>query len=172
MDEDRAELRRIIIFHARSGIEPLQFAQRLYTARYCLPLMSFCLVQLCDALLSYSPQAPPASETIEFCLRALQQTNAGSALCGPLQALFVQRVAECGIPIPKDLEELVDSVDEYTVDDILDCCTRLSYTEPLDQIVRYIDPVVSKDWNEEWETQIVGHKRGPEQLQIDNILND
>jgi len=171
-DSAQDELRRILIFHARSGVEQLGHAQRLYSTRYSLPLMNFCLVQLCDALLSYSPLEPPASETVAFCLHALQHTHAGFALCGPLQSLFTQRVRECGIRIPEELEKLVDSVDDYSVDDILDACTRLSYTEPLDQSIRYIDPLIAKEWNGEWEIQIIGRKRSRDRLQIDHILNE
>ena len=171
-DDGQAELRRIVVFHARSGVEPLGHAQRLYSARYFLPVVSFCLVHLCDALISYSPQEPPVSETLGFCLQALQQNHAGFALCGPLQSLFIQRAEECGIRIPKHLEKLVDAIDGCSIDDVLDACTRLSYMEPLDQIIRYIDPAIAKEWNGEWEIQIIGRKRGPEQLQIGNILND
>ena len=171
-DRDQAELRRIIIFHARSGVEPLDHAQRLYSARYSMPVMSFCLVHLCDALLSFSPTEPPASETIAFCLHVLQETRAGSALCGPLQNLFSRRAEECGVQIPEELEKLADSLNAFPVDDILDACTQLSYTEPVEQILRYIDPAIAKEWNEEWEIQIIGRKRSREHLQIENILND
>ena len=170
--DDQAELRRIVVFHARSGVEPFGHAQRLYSARYFLPLVSFCLVHLCDALLSYSPQEPPASETLAFCLQALQQNHAGFALCGPLQSLFIQRAEECGVRTPGHLEKLVDAIDGSTVDEILDACTRLSYMEPLDQIIRYIDPAIAKEWNAEWEIQIMGRNRGREHLQIGDILND
>lgn len=171
-DSDQAELKRILIFHARSGVELLGHVQRLYTARYSLPVMSFCLVQLCDALLSYSPKEPPASETVTFCLQIFQQTRSGFALCGPLQYLFCQRAKECGVSLPEELEEIVDSFEDYAVDGILDVCARLSYTEPLNQIIRYIDPNIAKEWLGEWETQIVGRKRGERDLQITNILNN
>ena len=171
-DGDQAELKRILLFHARSGVEPLEHAQRLYSARYSMPLASFCLVQLCDALLSYSSQEPSGSETVAFCLRLLQQARAGSALCGPLQWLFSQRAQECGVQISMEWQEIVNSDQEYAVDDVLDACTRLSYVEPLDQIVRYIDSKIANEWNREWEIQIVKRRRGREHLQIDSILNE
>ena len=171
-DDDQSELRRILLFHARSGIELLSHAQRLYSARYWMPLASFCLVQLCDALLSFSSEEPPALDTVTFCLRLLQQTHAGSALCGPLQSLFSQRARECGVSVPLELQQPMGSFSEYAVDDILDACTRLSYEEPLDQIVRYMDPQISEEWKREWEMQILKHRGGREQLQIDSILNE
>lgn len=171
-ENDQAELRRIVVFHARSGVEPLGHAQRLYSARYFLPLVSFCLVHLCDALLSYSTQEPPAAETMAFCLQALQQNRAGFALCGPLQSLFIQRAKEYGVRTPKHLDKLVDTIDDYAVDDILDACTRLSYVEPFDQIMRYIDPAIAQEWNKEWEIQIIGRKGNREHLQIGNLLNE
>lgn len=174
-EDDQDELRRILLFHARSGIEPLQHAKRLYSARYFLPLMAFCLVHLGDAIISYSPQGTPAPETLDFCLQALQQARAGFALCGPLQFLFRQRAEECGVLIPEELEELAASFNHYEMDDILDACTRLTYAEPLEQIMRHIDPRIVEDWNQEWEQQVIRRKdmqsNGGKYLQIDSILN-
>lgn len=176
--DDQAELRRIVVFHARSGMEPLSHAKRLYSSRYLSPLMMFCLVHLGDAVISYSPQDPPARETLRFCLQTLQQTRAGFALCGPLQCLLTQRAEGCGISIPEDLRELAESFDHYAMDDILDACTRLTYAEPLDQIMRHIHPAIAKEWNGEWEAQIIARKRGriesvgERYLHIDNILNE
>ena len=177
INDDRAELCRILVFHARSGLEPLSHAKRLYSARFSLPLMSFCLIHLCDALITYSPTEPAAADTVMFCLQTLQQTRAGFALCGPLQLLFSQTATKCGVQNSQDLEMLTASFNHYNVDDILDACTRLSYREPLDHIIRCIDPNIAGEWNAEWEAQIICRQVDRTQssdgryLQIDNILN-
>ncbi|KAL2040459.1 hypothetical protein N7G274_006902 [Stereocaulon virgatum] len=176
---DLAELRQIVIFHARSGVEPLEHSRRLYSSRFSLPLMSFCLIHLCDALVRYSPQVPPAAQTARFCLDVLHQTRLGFALCGPLQSLFYQAIRECGVQLPPEMSDTVDSFNHYVVDDILDVCTRLSYTQPLDQILHHIDPQIAQDWAGEWEKQIksrIGKARrestSGRYLQVANILND
>lgn len=137
--------------------------------------MAFCLVHLGEAIISYSPQGTPAPETLNFCLQALQQARAGFALCGPLQFLFRQRAEECGVRMPEELGELATSFDHYEMDDILDACTRLTYAEPLEQIMRHIDPAIAEEWNQEWEQQVIGRKNlqstGGKYLQIGSILN-
>jgi hypothetical protein len=176
---DLAELRQIVVFHARSGVEPLEHSRRLYSSRFSLPLMSFCLIHLCDALVRYSPQVPPAAQTARFCLDVLHQTRPGFALCGPLQSLFYQATQECGVQLPPEMSDTVDSFNHYVVDDILDACTRLSYTQPLDQILHHIDPQIAQDWAGEWEKQIKARKGKARRestsgryLQLANILND
>lgn len=153
-------MRRIVMFHARSGLEPLSHAKRLYTSRFLMPLMAFCLLHLGDAIISYSPQDPPARETVKFCFQTLQQARAGFPLCGPLQLLFRQRAEECGVQIPEQLGELMESFSSYTMDDILDACTRLTYVEPLDQVIGHIDPAIAKDWSGEWQKQVIDRKKG------------
>ena len=178
-DSDLAELRQIVVFHARSGVEPLEHSRRLYSSRFSLPLMSFCLIHLCDALVRYSPHVPPASQTARFCLDVLHQTRLGFTLCGPLQLLFHQTAQECGVQLPPEMSDTVDSFSHYIVDDILDACTRLSYTQPLDQILHHIDPDIAQDWSGEWEKQIKSRKgkvrresSSGRYLQVANILND
>jgi len=81
------------------------------------------------------------------------------------------------VRMPEELGELTESFNYYAVDDILGACTRLTYAEPLDQIMRHIDPAIVTDWNGEWEAQVIGRKRdrtesvGWRYLQIDSILN-
>lgn len=177
--DDHAELVRIVVFHARSSVELLAHAKRLYSARFSMPLLSFCLVHVCDGLVRFSPQEPPASDTVEFCLEVLQQTSAGFALCGPLQSLFCQTVEECGVHLSDEMRALMGSFDHYVMDDILDACTRLSYTQPLDQILPHIDPETAKEWAGEWQRQVVGAngqgRRGSSSsgryMQIGNLLN-
>lgn len=110
----------------------------------------------------------------------LQQTSAGFALCGPLQSLFSQTAEECGVQLSDEMRAVMGSFDHYVMDDILDACTRLSYTQPLHQILLRIDPEIAKDWPGEWQRQVVaatGQARrdstsGGRYMQIGNLLND
>ena len=169
-----------MMFHARSSVELLVHAKRLYSARFSMPLLTFCLVYVCDSLVRFSPQEPPASETVEFCLEVLQETSAGFAMCGPLQALFCQTVGECGVQVSDETRAVMGSFDHYVMDDILDACTRLSYRQPIDQILLRIDPEMANDWPGEWQRQVVaatgqarrGSNASGRYLQIGNLLND
>lgn len=178
--DDHAELVRIVAYHARSGLELLSHARRLYSARLSMPLLSFCLVYVCDGLVRFSPQEPSASDTVEFCLEVLQQNSAGFALCGPLQSLFCQTVEECGVQLSDEMRAIMGSFDHYVMDDILDACTRLSYRQPLDQFLLGIDPEIAKEWPGEWQRQVVaatgqarrGSSSSGRYMQIGNLLND
>ena len=72
------------------------------------------------------------------------------------------------------------SFDHYVMDDILDACTRLSYTQPLDQILLRIDSEIAKEWPGEWHRQVVAaseqDRRGSgssgRYMQIENLLNE
>lgn len=72
------------------------------------------------------------------------------------------------------------SFDHYVMDDILDACTRLSYTQPLDLILLRIDPEIANEWHGEWQRQVVaatGQARRDSSssgryMQIGNVLND
>ena len=144
-----------------------------------MPLLQFCLVHLCDALIRHSPNDPDASEVVKFCLGVLDQCRPGFAVCGPLQELIRRTAVECGVAIPSEVQDLVAALGPIDMDSILDACTRLSYTQPMDQILPHIDPSIGQYWNDEWRTFIVerhGQTRKPPSsgryLQIGNILND
>ena len=69
------------------------------------------------------------------------------------------------------------SFDRYVMDDILDACTRLSYRQPLDQILLGIDPEIAKEWAGEWHRQVTGQARrgstsSGRYMQIGNLLNN
>ena len=158
-EEDADELRRMVIFHARSGWNILKYSRQLYTTRHQLPLLSFCTLQLADMLVRECPEEPIASEVVSFCLESLAETKAGFAICGPLASLFRRTAEQQGIPLPPDIDSKIGRPIQYTVDDILDACTRLAYTMPLDQIYRHIDRAIAMEWPGEWERQVVATQR-------------
>ena len=167
----------MIIYHARCGLDILDHSRRLYSSRYHMPLMTFCTLHLGDALVRHSPLAPPASNVVGFCLESIQQTRVGFALCGPLQQLFRRTAVECGVTVPDDIEALIGPL-QYTVDQILDACTRLAYTQPFDQILRHILKTIAEEWSYEWRRLIVEPGGAPRRqsssgryLQINSLLN-
>ena len=155
------ELRRLVVQHAQSGAEILEQYRRLYSTRYLMPLLSFCIVHLGDALIRYSPEDPPASDTVEFSLGLLQQASVGFPICGPLQQLFKRTAMECNAKMPSNIDEITGPLGSYGVDDILDACTRLDYKQPTDQSIRHIDENISMDWPSKWQ-DIVNNPNRPE----------
>jgi len=151
----RDEVKRILISNAKSGLEVLKHSRRLYSCRYQLPLMAFCALHLGDVLIRYSPSEPHAPEVVLLCLEVLQENRPGFAICGPLQELFRRTAVECCVHLPTNLPELMEPNQHYGIDDILDACTRISYTQPTEQIVTYVDPAIAQDWSDEWQ-EIIG----------------
>jgi len=150
----RHELKRILLASAKAGLKILEQSERLYSCRYQLPLMAFCTLHMSDVLIRYSPSEPHAPEVVEFCLRTLQANRPGFAICGPLQDLFRKGAVECKVQLPSNIRELMKPSRHYSVDDILDACARISYTQPTEQIVRYIDEGIAENWEEKWRTFI------------------
>ena len=178
-EADSDELRRMIVYHARCGLETLEHSRRLYTTRYQMPLLSFCVLHLGDIVVRQSPEDPPASEVVVFCLEMLSRTQAGFAVCGPLSYLFRRTAAEQKIPLPSDMDERFGLQDQYSLDDILDACTRLAYAIPLDQTFRHIDRSIASEWSAEWDRQVVKAGKGSHRpsmseryMQIGALLND
>lgn len=109
----------------------------------------------------------------------MQQTRVGFAICGPLQELFLQTAIKYNVELPVEIERLIEPRQHYGVDDILDACTRLEYTPPLDEILHHIDPDVALEWPYQWQRLIL-HPGGKARrassserfLQITSLLND
>ncbi|MCJ1468122.1 hypothetical protein MMC07_006750 [Pseudocyphellaria aurata] len=178
-EEDTARLCRLVLFHARTGVDILQHAHRLYSSRYQLPLVTFCSLHISDTLIRHAPDDPPASQTVQFCLETMQQSRLGFGICGPLQELFLRTAMKCNVDIRVDIDELMKPRQHFGVDDILDACTRLDYTLPIGQALHHIDPGVAQDWPYQWQRLIlnpVEQARRPSLsekfLQITSLLND
>ncbi|KAL8758085.1 MAG: hypothetical protein Q9184_004029 [Pyrenodesmia sp. 2 TL-2023] len=177
------ELERLVVRHAQTGVEILEHARRLYSARHLMPLLSFCIIHLGDTLIRYSPHDPAASDVVEFCLGVLQQASLGFPINGPLQELFRRTAVECGVKLPQRVEEMTGQLGNYGMDDILDACTRLDYKQPVDQSVRHIDDNVAEEWSRKWD-EIVNSPNRPvsppstrkrsgseKHLRIESLLN-
>ena len=178
-EKDAEAIRKAILFHARSGLEILRQAARLYSSRYNLPLIAFCALHLGDAMIrNNSPSDPSSAQAAEFVLDVLRENGKGFAICGPLQQLFRRSVAHYGVRLDEAVDERLGFGIRYSVDDILDACTRVTYTQPTDQIVRYLDRSTAENWHDEW-LRLMEETRGePEQeisseryLQINSLLN-
>ncbi|KAL8831026.1 MAG: hypothetical protein Q9170_005476 [Blastenia crenularia] len=181
--DNQQELQRMTVKHAQQGIETIEHARRLYSARYLMPLLTFCIIHIGDTLVRYSPHEPPASDVVEFCLGLTQQASPGFSICGPLQELFRRTAYECGVDLPPNIEQITGPLGSYGMDDILDACTRLDYKQPVDQSVRHIAENIAEEWPSKWDEIINNPSRpdslistrkmsaGEQQLRIDALLN-
>ena len=151
----------MIIQHARIGLDLLFHSVQLYTSRYHMPITTFCVIHLGDTMVRYSSEEEMESRdtAIRLCLETLQKTRTGFGLCGPLQQMFRLTVRKHGIVLPNDIVSKMGSPGRYGVDDILDACTRLDYSQPIDQILGYLHPKISENWQVEWWKQIDEPKR-------------
>lgn len=171
-------LQHLVIDHARNGLNILEHSQRLYSSRYQLPLMGFCTVHLGDALIRNSPNAPLTTTVVGFCLKLLQQSRAGFEICGPLQELFRRTAVEFEVDLPDDIDELMEPKKEFDMDDILDAFARLTYAQPLDQILPKIDSSLVDEWDIHWDHFIDNPSENSDKpstsdryMQINSLLN-
>ncbi|KAI9879267.1 MAG: hypothetical protein M1830_009068 [Pleopsidium flavum] len=178
----RNRLREVAVENATKGLETLDAYRKLYTCRYQLPFQTFCLLQMCDLLIRFSPAQPPATDVVHFCLETLKESSDGSGgftICGPLQEMFRQSAVECGIPLPEDLHDLMGSSSQYTLDNLLDAYTRVSYVQPVAQITDKLETTFTQDWDEEWQRLVetspsAGKResvRSDKSMQITSLLN-
>lgn len=161
--ENHQQILGLIIKHARAAAETIDSTRQLYSTRYLMPLIPFCVVHIGDALIRYSPQDPPGTQVVEFVLSVLQEASPGFSICGPLQELFRRTAVECNVELPENVEEMTGNLGNYSIDDILDACTRLDYKQPTDQAVRHMDENIAKEWESCWQ-QIVENPERPEAL--------
>jgi hypothetical protein len=149
--DSRSSVRSLVMDHARQGAELVEQSRRRFSScRFHMPLTTFCAVYLCDTLVRYRGDAAPAQEAAALCLDVLQRTRAGFAFCGPLQQMFRDQMAGYGLDMPEELEQSMGPRTAYSMDEILDVCTRLSYAQPTDQIRRYVDRQLGDRWAAVW----------------------
>ncbi|MCJ1388678.1 hypothetical protein MMC18_001527 [Xylographa bjoerkii] len=113
---------------------------------------------------------------------SLQETadgRGGFAICGPLQEMFRRTAESCGAPMPNDLEDIMGPRTEYTTEDLLNACTRLSYKQPVDNIILNMDRNITIDFAHEWkelidtsEASSTGSSERAKSMRIDDLLNE
>ncbi|KAI9799400.1 MAG: hypothetical protein M1833_004100 [Piccolia ochrophora] len=171
--------RKVAIESAQAGMRLLEQYQRYYTNRYQPLLQVFCLIHLADFLVRYGPP-DYAREAALFCFESLKQAHAGSDVCGPLQEMFRQTVRESGMTLPDEAAEYVRQKSTYTLDDMMDAYTQVTYAQPVEQIQQLVTSTLGDDWNGDWnqisdipESLSTRSSTDSEKfLQIRSLLND
>ena len=155
------KVREILLRYAHQGLDLVVEYHSLYGAFYQSPLQLFCLVHLCDTVVSHDAHGASTAKVIRFCIENLQEAKAGYPLAGPLQRMFATAVGEYNIAIPQDLERLVGPIYQYQLDDLLNACTRPSYQAPVAQLRPNMSPSLAQDFMDEW------HEAGDEKKQVE-----
>ena len=157
--------------HARRGLEIVQRSCEMHTARFHTPLLSLCCIILADAIMVYDPQHGVQALTIA--MGALQEARIGFPLCDPLQELFRKRAIRHNVQVPPELVHTMSSEVHFSMDDILDACTRLSYEQPLSQIICHFDPAMASQRADfEATSQSPTSMSSTGKMQIGAVLND
>ncbi|MCJ1389446.1 hypothetical protein MMC18_002303 [Xylographa bjoerkii] len=159
--EAMEHVRSLVLGFAWTGFAMLKTYQEVYTCRYEQPLQAYALLHICDALIRFDP-SPPAerTEVVRIGLQILREAadgRGGYSVCPPLQEAFRMAAVECNIPLPEEINELIefDSIKENP-DAIINATTRLSYTQPVFQAVRCMSQTFGDDFAEEWRKFVEG----------------
>jgi len=100
-------------------------------------------VHLSEVLLRHNDKAFD-DVVVGFCLEVLSEANQSFAFTGPLQAMFCESVLGHGrsLPPPDTLHDVMGGRDwqSYSREDKLDCCERLTYTQPVNLLLEQLDP--------------------------------
>ena len=145
------EFRNNLLEYARDGVRLLELSLQEDTCRYFIPLVTFCGLHLCDALAHWSLDREEKLAAVRLGCELLSHNRPGFQICGPLLQMFRTTISEyAGIDISDELDSKYGPRDQFTIDEILDASTRLSYTMPVAQIARWLDPEFQLQWADEW----------------------
>lgn len=157
------KLRELVVSHAWKAIEMLKILHNLYTARYLMPMLSFSVAQIADALVVHVPRMPrmqgslhSAHDAVEFCVQLLGEARNGFPLCGPLQKLLIERAVENRFQLSHRVEEVERSLKHIDMGSRIDACSRLHYSQPLELMKSRIDPAIADDWPSAWGRHKIG----------------
>ncbi len=148
-------LQGLVVKHARVSLALLTQYRNAYTFRYQSPILLFCIVHVCDALVGYDngsdSQGPSNIEIVRFCLESLEVAKVGYPLAGPLQRMFRVALDNYNVSIPDELERLCRPSSKYGPDELLNACTRPTYQQPINQLLPNLDPGLAQDFMDEWQ---------------------
>ena len=176
------EFRSQLLKNAGEGVRLLQLSLQTSrqgeqpVCRYFTPLVTFCSLHICDAIAHWSCNEQEQIAAVFLCCEILDRNRAGFKLCGPLMQMFRTAVAEySGFDISDELDQRYGGRDQYSMDEILDASTRLTYTIPVAQLTRWLDPEFETQWPGEWAKQMGNARRRPSavghSMRLGDVLN-
>lgn len=109
------------------------------------------MVHICDALVRYDSHNPYVSENVTFCLTSLEDMRARYAVARPLLYMFRITIKDLGISISDDLERRLEASVRLDPDELLDACTRLTYKQPISQILINTETGLTQSFVDRWK---------------------
>lgn len=114
----------------------------------------FAVLHLSDTIARFFPggvegRSKDGPEAIQFGLEVLMQSAVGFPVAGPLQEMLRREAKACSIRLPKSFDLMVSTkpaYPAYRIDDLIDACTRPTYTQPLNELIPRYVPSFSADW--------------------------
>ncbi|KAK8167714.1 hypothetical protein BKA80DRAFT_340732 [Phyllosticta citrichinensis] len=153
----RDHIKSIAEQSAVEGIKLLEQYRHLYTVRYQSPLLAFCVVHICVAVLQGRKSTPEDSYlTIRFGLEAMEEALPGFEYAGPLGLLFCRAVVELDLTAPDALKTLMSNLPEYGPEELLDACERVTCTQPRSTLVGRIDKSFGDEFVQLWRQTVGG----------------
>ena len=177
--ESHGAVNDLLFKYAREGLALLIQYRKVYSTFHQSPLQLFCMVHICDAIVTHDRHGGDTVDTVRFCIESLEDAKCGYPVAGPLQRMFANRLVDCNIPLPNDLENLVGSPHIYQLEDMLNVCARSSYTPPITQILQNFEESLAQDFMDEWQaacdqnsqTNLEDPTTVHNQMNIDTLLN-
>ena len=175
-------IQRLLVKHAEEGLALLIRYCQAYSATYLHPILLFCLVHICDAIITHDRASQATFQTIRFCIEALEEAKAGYPLAGSLQQMFATAVADCNIQLPPDLQGFIAEPSMYQLDKLLNAVTRPTYQAPISLLLPNLRPGLAQEFMDAWQrasATMDGDSRSevestqPQRsMQISSLLND
>ncbi|KAF1987459.1 hypothetical protein K402DRAFT_49490 [Aulographum hederae CBS 113979] len=154
-ESTREHVAGIAQHHAHQGLKFVILHRHLFSSRYSAPLLLFHVVHLSDVLTHKAN--PEAEKIVVFCLEMLNESLSSFGFAGPLQDMFCRAMTERSLPLPPNLNELLNGRTQYDPEEMLDTCERLTYQQPVDMLLPRLDPAIVGDFEKEWNDFIEAH---------------
>jgi hypothetical protein len=141
--------------HAQHGLFLLDEHYRAqYSCRYQPVMQMFSVLHLSDTIARIFPggmegRSKDGPEAIQFGLEVLMQSAVGFPIAGPLQHMLRRSAEELSIRLPRSFDMVLSSKPTpqiYRIDDLIDACTRPSYTQPIEEIIPRYMASFPADW--------------------------
>jgi len=125
-----------------------------YTCRYQPVLQMFGLLHLTDVTTrffsgGYDGSSKDGTSVVQFGLEALMESRAGFPVAGPLQEMLRRTATNAHVRLPINVDQLLGfsrKKPAYTIDDLIDACTKPTYVQPIAEIHKRYSPSFSADW--------------------------
>lgn len=154
----REHIRRLVLQNAREGLQLFDTYRQQFGSRFMTPLQAFSLVHLGDTVLKLGTRQD-SIQVINFVLETLDEARPGFPFVMPLAAMFCESVIMRNHPLPTGYDAFLGgrSWGSFTREEKLNCCDRLTYTQPIQMLVERLDPEIAESFEEEWKLLIETH---------------